>query len=479
VDLETAASHCGAALLSVPGHSARASSGVATIPLREREASCIPVLNDGLQVRNPGVAMASSRIALVVMIPLLMATVAFSQDEQQAPASTQSPASYSSQPDAPAAKPVRVPGNVASAMLIHQVTPEYPAAAKEQHIEGTIVLHALIGKDGTLQALKYVSGAPALMQSAMDAVKQWVYKPTLLNGEPVEVDTTISVLYTLGGKSLKDAMDSAAAQPPSDAPQPDSSAPDSERIRVGGNVASASIVHQVTPVYPPIAKVAHISGTVLLHAIIAKDGTIEQLDVVSGPPLLLKSAMDAVRQWVYRPTLVNGEPFRVDTTVSVVFSLDEKKRSDAGVSDSPSAAPGSSTDLPPTATVDPPQYVQKDTAAPQTPAATNPETNAPADRPRPKSIRVGGNVAAANLIHQVTPAYPKDAKKHHIQGTVLLHAIIAQDGTIKTVQYVSGPPELTDSAIEAVKEWRYKPTLLRGEAIEVDTTISVVYRLGN
>src|SRR5580704_13224859 len=93
------------------------------------------------------------------------------------------------------------------------------------------------------------------------------------------------------------------------------------RIRVGGNVAAAKLVRQVTPLYPPIAKTAHISGTVMLHAVIAKDGTIQELTYVSGPPLLMKNAMDAVRQWRYSPTLLNGEPVEVDTTISVVFTL--------------------------------------------------------------------------------------------------------------------------------------------------------------
>jgi len=93
------------------------------------------------------------------------------------------------------------------------------------------------------------------------------------------------------------------------------------RIRVGGNVQSASLIRQVTPLYPPIAKTAHISGTVVLHAVIAKDGTIEELTYVSGPQLLMKNAMDAVKQWRYRPTLLNGEPVEVDTTISVVFTL--------------------------------------------------------------------------------------------------------------------------------------------------------------
>jgi periplasmic protein TonB len=92
-------------------------------------------------------------------------------------------------------------------------------------------------------------------------------------------------------------------------------------IRVGGNVAQANLIRQVTPVYPAIAKTAHISGTVLLHAIIGKDGTVQDLQYISGPPLLMKSAMDAVRQWRYKPTLLNGEPVDVDTTISVVFTL--------------------------------------------------------------------------------------------------------------------------------------------------------------
>ena len=94
---------------------------------------------------------------------------------------------------------IRVGGNVAQANLIHMVNPQYPAIAKTAHISGTILLHAIIGKDGTVQNLQYVSGPPLLMQSAMDAVKQWRYKPTLLNGDPVDVDTTISVVFTLGG----------------------------------------------------------------------------------------------------------------------------------------------------------------------------------------------------------------------------------------------------------------------------------------
>jgi len=93
------------------------------------------------------------------------------------------------------------------------------------------------------------------------------------------------------------------------------------RIRQGGAVQAALLVNKVQPVYPPLARQTRASGTVRLHAIIAKDGSVQQLEVLSGHPLLVQAALDAVRQWRYRPTLLNGEPVEVDTTIDVIFSL--------------------------------------------------------------------------------------------------------------------------------------------------------------
>ena len=93
------------------------------------------------------------------------------------------------------------------------------------------------------------------------------------------------------------------------------------RVRVGGAVQAAKLVNRVQPLYPPLARQTRISGTVRLHAIIGKDGTVQQLTVESGHPLLVQSALDAVRQWRYQPTLLNGEPVDVDTEIDVIFSL--------------------------------------------------------------------------------------------------------------------------------------------------------------
>src|SRR3970040_1170970 len=100
-----------------------------------------------------------------------------------------------------------------------------------------------------------------------------------------------------------------AAPPPPPPPQ--------ERIRVGGQVQSARLVNQPRPVYPPLARQARIQGTVRLEAVINKEGGIEELKVVSGHPLLIKAAQDAVLQWRYQPTMLNGVAVEVITTIDV------------------------------------------------------------------------------------------------------------------------------------------------------------------
>jgi periplasmic protein TonB len=98
--------------------------------------------------------------------------------------------------------------------------------------------------------------------------------------------------------------------------------------------------------------------------------------------------------------------------------------------------------------------------------------------PTPKRIRVSQGVTEGLLIRRIEPVYPVIAKEARIQGTVVLSAIIAKDGTIKDLQLVSGHPMLAPAAIEAVKRWRYKPYLLSGIPVEVETTITVNFRLG-
>jgi protein TonB len=104
----------------------------------------------------------------------------------------------------------------------------------------------------------------------------------------------------------------------------------------------------------------------------------------------------------------------------------------------------------------------------------SPEPRVPA---KPEMIRVGGEVIAAKAVYQPTPAYPALARMTHTQGTVVLQAIIGRDGTVQDLKVLSGPALLIRAALEAVKTWRYQPTLLNGEPIDVLTEISVNFRL--
>jgi protein TonB len=94
-------------------------------------------------------------------------------------------------------RPVRIGGKVAQANLISSVAPVYPAEARRKGVEGTVTLQVLIGQDGYVARVTPVSGPPELVQSAVDAVRQWVYKPTTLNGEPVSMLTTVDVRFML------------------------------------------------------------------------------------------------------------------------------------------------------------------------------------------------------------------------------------------------------------------------------------------
>jgi len=94
-----------------------------------------------------------------------------------------------------------------------------------------------------------------------------------------------------------------------------------KKVNISAGVATGMLLQKTIPVYPPIAKAARVSGTVVLQATISKGGTIENLRVIGGPAMLQQAALDAVRQWRYKPYLLNNDPVEVETTVNVIFSL--------------------------------------------------------------------------------------------------------------------------------------------------------------
>jgi protein TonB len=107
-------------------------------------------------------------------------------------------------------------------------------------------------------------------------------------------------------------------RPPAEKAPP---APPTQPVSVGGEVQAAKILKKIIPSYPSIARQSRVSGTVRLMGVIAKDGTVQKLQVVNGNPLLVRAALDAVSQWIYKPTILNGNPVEVVAPIDVIFIL--------------------------------------------------------------------------------------------------------------------------------------------------------------
>jgi periplasmic protein TonB len=101
----------------------------------------------------------------------------------------------------------------------------------------------------------------------------------------------------------------------------------------------------------------------------------------------------------------------------------------------------------------------------------------PEPKPRPGPLRISAGVAAGRLIAPIRPVYPPTARTAHIQGTVVIEAVISKDGTVQHARVVSGPPMLVAAALTAIHEARYEPFKLNGDPVEVETTINIIFRL--
>jgi len=121
---------------------------------------------------------------------------------------------------------------------------------------------------------------------------------------PGQISSTNAVIRSLGTLTIAPPPTPPTARPP--------------RI---SHMMEGNLIYRAQPIYPPLARSARIQGQVFLRAIISRTGTIENLQAISGHPMLIPAALDAVRQWRYRPYVLNGEPVEVETQVTVNFSL--------------------------------------------------------------------------------------------------------------------------------------------------------------
>jgi TonB family protein len=231
----------------------------------------------------------------------------------------QTAASPASNSGAPATPPEATPPPDSKLLeIIKKVKPEYPPAAAPEKLQGQVIVRIVVDQDGDVESTEVISGNPVLANAAVDAVKQWKFKPFIRNGQPVKAAIKLPFDFA---PPVTESADASASTGVSSAPEKeDTTAPAApKRVSLPLKVTQGRVIHRVEPIYPTQARIMQESGTVLLGAIISKEGTIKDLRVISRGPLFNEAAIDAVKQWRYRPYLLNGEPVEVETTVEVNF----------------------------------------------------------------------------------------------------------------------------------------------------------------
>jgi TonB family protein len=309
---------------------------------------------------------------------------------------------------------------------------------------------------------------------------------------------------------------------------------------VAVDMNGAQLMHRTPVRYPAEAAAKSVQGTVVAQVRLAADGTVMDASVVSGPDELRKAVLQSVLSWHFskdlggstrtvtvnfqlpaqdaaaaavaavRPSLeMHREMLQTAIDASRIASIDVRGLSDQARSDLLAALPvhvgdAASVELlaktrEAARAFDEHLSVSSRTSkgettltvtAPETTAGTaqtasvsiSMNTSLPAMKAdasgAPGRVQIGGNVEAANLLYGPKPVYPTLAKQAQVSGVVHLHAIISKEGTVQSLAVIPpAHPLLAPAALEAVQQWRYKPTLLNGEAVEVETTIDVSFML--
>lgn len=305
------------------------------------------------------------------------------------------------------------------AQLMHRQPVPYPPEAMTKGIQGTVVADANLDSGGNVTDAAIVSGPAELRKAVLQSLLTWHFTPAS-GVDSRDISVTFTALPALGGQVTVTARTPLAAR--------DSQV---QSIEVSGlyEQAQTELLNRI-PVH---------TGDIL---------TAEKYDQL----VAAVRAFDAHLQVTAIPTEPNhsvieifapGAPGRAPATGRIVAMAREQ-------ANAPQAATGS---------VPPPPAISG-----QSPAVPSP-------------IQVGSTIAAANLTSQVAPVYPPLAKAAHVEGTVQFQATVGTDGSIKSLQVLSGPPLLIQAAMEAAKQWVYKPTLLNGSPVEVVTTIDINFTL--
>jgi TonB family protein len=233
-----------------------------------------------------------------------------------------------------------------------------------------------------------------------------------------------------GNSTSTPAQTTQASNPPS------GQAPASSPAAAAGDSTYLEPIKKQKADYPMNAAREGLQGQVLVRVFISETGDVEDVEVLRGDPILAEAAVNAAKKWKYKPFIRGGKRIKVNTKISFDFTFS-----------------GNVTD-------------------------TAPAGDAPADNGKDTTrVSVSQGLSQGLLIHKVRPVYPKSARQNHVQGTVTLRAVISKDGRIEDLTPISGPKELIPAAVDAVQQWRYKPYLLKGQPVEIETQIVVNFVL--
>jgi TonB family protein len=190
----------------------------------------------------------------------------------------------------------------------HLVNPAYPLEASRKHLHGAVRMHVFVATDGTVRRVEVIEGDTLLAGAAVEAAKQWTFEPPSVDGRAAEADASLEVSF----QSLEGMACPGPANPSASPPN---------RTKVEGRMIPPCLRSRVAPTYPAKAKKKHIEGTVKMRAIIGTDGSVQQIEVEEGEPILAEAARRAVKQWIYEPSTFDGKPMEVETTIVVYFEI--------------------------------------------------------------------------------------------------------------------------------------------------------------
>jgi TonB family protein len=329
--------------------------------------------------------------------------------------------------------------------LVKEVKPVYPKEAAKAGVKGVVIMEATTDTFGRIADVKVLRSVPLLDQAAVDALKQWVYEPMVIDGKPRPVVFTVTMRFNLDDKK-KPEVEAAVGGVQGGVEGGvqggveggvvggvPGSKPDlqfeGDAVRAVGKVQPPKLVKTVNPVYPEIARQGRVEGVVILEAKTDEEGNVVDARVLRSIRVLDQAAIDAVKQWKYEPLIIDGKAHKVVFTVTVRFVLDEGIKKDV---------------------------IKKFAAG---------------------AVRAEGEIQPPKLVKETAPVYPEAARVAGVQGVVILSVKTDETGKVADTMVLRSIPLLDQAAIDAVRQWVYEPFLQDGKPVPIVFTVTVRFLL--